>query len=149
MLDWQLLRYASPAVDLLYNLYTATDKSLRDKENDRLLQLYYKSLSDTILLLGSDPNELFTFDDLTNELKRYGSHALVMAPALLEISLADSSNLTNLNEMCDEMAGDGGATQHTFIQGMGDKARSSYRQRLTDVVDDILRLGYYRKLEQK
>lgn len=74
-----------------------------------------------------------------------------MAPTLLEISLADSSDLTNLNEMCDDMAVAGDNThthtQHAFVQGLDDEAQSRYGQRLNDVVEDIIRLGYYHKLD--
>lgn len=92
-LDWQFSRYVSPAIDILYNIFTSTEKALRDKEYENFLELYHESLSKTVKLLGSNPDELFTFKDLTNELEKCGNYALMMAPCMLHVSLAQSAAL--------------------------------------------------------
>lgn len=145
ILDWQIIRYVSPAIDLTYNLFTSTDKALRDKEYDNLLKVYYESLSETVRLLGSNPDELFTFDNLKEELKICGNYALITAPMLLQVSLADSSEILNLDEMFDKVAA--GETTLDLTSDLNERAQLIYEQRLSDVVEDILRLGYYRKVE--
>ena len=143
ILDWQLLRYASPAIDLITNLFTSTDKSLRDKEYDNLIKLYYESLSKTVKLLGSEPNELFTFENLQNELKRCGIYALILSPFSIQTSQADSSQITSFDEMSEKSAK---GEVYEFITGLSEKGYLEYQRRLNDVFDDIDRLGYYRKL---
>lgn len=142
LLDWQILRHISPAFDVLYNIFTSTDKALRDKEYKNLVKLYYDTLAKTVELLGSNPEELFTFEDLQSEFREYGNFVLVLAPVLLSVILADTSEIVNLDEMCDKVAE--GTSQQNVINGL--KREAEYEQRLSDVIEDITRLGYYKKL---
>lgn len=143
-LDWQVIRYISPAIDLLYNIFTSTSKELRAKEYDNLIQLYHESLSKMVKSLGSNPDELFTLDNLKDELKRCGNYAFLLAPMLISVSLADSSDISNLDEMCDKIAD--GERRHELITGLSDKAQLEYEQRLNDTVEDLVKLGYYQKI---
>lgn len=142
-LDWQVIRYTSPAIDLLYNIFTSTDKAFREKEYDNLLKVYHETLSNTVKLLGSNPDELFSLDDLKDELRICGNYAFIMAPILLSVSLADSSEISNLNEMCDNT---GEGEKIDLISGLNEKAQLVYEQRLSDVLDDLIELGYYHKI---
>lgn len=144
ILDWQIIRYASPAIDLHYNLFTSTDKALRDKEYEQLLNSYHKSLSRTVRLLGSNPNELFTFDNLKDELKRCGNYILLMAPVLLSISLANSSQISNIDEMLESAIK--GDSKPDLITSFNDEARLEFDRRINQVFEDVVRLGYYQKL---
>lgn len=141
MLDWQLLRYASPATDLVYNLFSTTDRNMRVKEYDNLLRLYHQSLTKMVKLLGAD-TELFTFENLTDELERCGYFALLMAPMMIQTIQADSSDLSNLDEVCDNMARGEGAQE--LITGLSEEAQRLYEDRLNDIVEDVVNLGYYR-----
>lgn len=143
-MDWQVIRYVSPAIDLLYNIFTSTDKALRDREYDNILKCYYDSLSKTVKLLGSDPDELFTFENLKDDLKRCGNYALIMAPCLLQISLAESSEISNLDEMFDKAA-DGEATLD-IITGLSENGQQEFDRRIGEVFEDVVRLGYYRQV---
>lgn len=120
ILDWQTIVYSSPAFDLLRILFTSTDKALREKEYHNLLRLYHGSLSLTIKQLGSDPDQVFAFADLKEELKKCGLCAFLYAPLFLQLSLLDS----NLNE----------------------KAHQEFIQRLNDVFEHIIELGYHQEL---
>lgn len=144
-MDWQAVRYVSPATDLVNIIFLSTDKAFRDNEYANLLQLYHKSLSKTVKLLGSDPDKLFTFDDLQAELKKHGSFALLMAPMAIQTSVADSSEISNLDEMCDKMAE--GEGQQEFITGLNETAQFEYNRRLNGVFEDVVdKLGYYHQL---
>lgn len=134
-----MCRYVSPAIDLLGYIFTCTDKALRTREFKHLLETYHKSLSRTINLLGSNADKLFTMDDLTAEMELCGKYALLLGPVLIPISLADSSQITNLDEMCEKTV-----ENDEFITDLNDAAQSEYGQRLSDVIDDIIALGYYR-----
>lgn len=137
------MRYTSPALDIVYNIFTSTDKAFRKAEYDNLLNIYYKSLSKTVKLLGSNPDELFTFNDLQSELKAHGKFALIVAPIVIQVSHADSSELSNLDEMCDKVAA--GENSQELITGLTEEAMLKCGQRIHDVIEDILTLGYYKK----
>lgn len=145
-LDWQLTRYVSPSIDLTYYLFTSIDKAVRDKEYDNLLRFYYESLSKTVKLLGSDPDKLFTFDDLQDELKKYGMFTLTTAPMIIQTSLADSSEMLNLNEMNDKTETEN--SRQELITGLNETAQSEYDRRLNEVFEDVVdKLGYYHKID--
>lgn len=144
ILDWQVIRYISPAIDLLYNIFTSTDKALREKEYENLLEIYHSSLSRIVKQLGSNPDELFTLANLKEELQICGIYGFLLAPMLISVSLADSTEISNLDEMCDKIAE--GERRHELITGLNDKAQHEYEERLNDVVDDLIALGYYRKI---
>lgn len=143
VVDWQIIRYVSPATDVVYNLFTSTEKPLRDKEYNNLIKVYYESLSKMVRSLGSDPDKLFTFENLKDELKKCGNYALIMAPMLAGVSQADSSDVSNMEEMLN-----GAEEKETLdlITGLSDEGQLEYERRLAEVFNDILRLGYYHKI---
>lgn len=143
-MDWQIIRYVSPAIDLLYNIFTSTDKALRDNEYDNLITLYYESLSKTVQLLGSNAAELFTFKNLKDELKRCGNYALLLAPSLISMSLADSDNIPKLDEMFDNAAD--GKCSIDITTGLNEGGQREYDRRINGVLEDIVTLGYYRRV---
>lgn len=145
ILDWQVLRYLSPAIDLLYNIFTSTDAELRNNDYDNLLKLYHDSLSNTVRLLGSMPDQLFTLDDLKDEMKKCGNFALLLAPMLIQVCQADSSEISNLDEMSNKIAE--GETQQELITGLNEHAQQEYDRRLNGVIGDLIRLGYYHKID--
>lgn len=140
-LDWQILHYGSPAIDLLYNIFTSTDRALREKEYTNLIRLYYESLSKTVKLLGSDPDKLFTYDDLLAELKRCGVYALLMAPLLLQILQANSNEISNMDEVFDKVAN--GESKIELVTTLSSKGQSEYDRRLNEVFEDVIAMGYY------
>lgn len=142
--DWQVVRYMSPAVDLIYHIFTSTDKTLRDAEYMNLLRHYHNSLSQTIRKLGSDSDKLFTFDNLLSEMKKAGNIAFLLAPMILSVVLADPNQITNMDKMSDDMA-DGKQSQE-LITGLTDAAQIEYEKRLNDLVVDLVDLGYFKEL---
>lgn len=139
MVDWQLCRYLSPAIDLVYNIFTSTDKALRDSDYENLLKHYHLSLSNTIERLGSDPERLFSYNDLQNELKRYGKFGVIMAPALLRVMLADPKDIRNYEDLGSP------EEEEKHVRTIGISAEDTliaYRKRLIDLTTDIVNFGY-------
>ena len=67
MLDFQLARCASPVLDISFLIYSCTDKNLRDKHFDDLLEIYYKELSKSIQSLGSNPTKIYSWTTFKKE----------------------------------------------------------------------------------
>lgn len=140
-MDWQLTRYCSPAFDLLYNIFSGTDKKLRDEHFDTLLETYYSMLSSTVRKLGSDPEKLFKFDDLHSELRRFGEFALLTGPVLIKVRLADAENMQNIDDYT-ERVGNGESTD--LFEKFEGRLKSIYSEQVNDVISDLFAYGLVR-----
>lgn len=138
-----MIRYCSPALDLIYHIFTATDKKTRQTEYTNLIKIYYDQFSLNLRSLGSDPEKLFTFNDLQNELKRCGNYAVIMVPILMQISLANSDDIPDLDEMCEQ------ADNFDLVQTSNADFDKAYKETITEFLEDIINREYYRKLESK
>lgn len=140
IIDWQLYRYGSPVLDILYYVFSATDKETRDKHYDNLLQLYYDALSKIVRRLGSDPDKLFTFNDLQDQLKICGKFVLIMPPLLLQIMMADANDVCNLDEL-SVRKDNGENIKVSLVTGINGKSKAEYIRRVKGLLDDVLRLN--------
>lgn len=146
ILDYQTIAYVSPAYDIFHNLFHSIDKELRDLEYENLLTLYYETLSKTIRQLGSDPNELFTFANLKNELKRFGNYALIMGPLwILETQQQHGTNELFSDDMFDKPASV--KNEPMLDSGLRENEQNEFARRINGLMEDIVRLEYYRKIE--
>jgi thiamine kinase-like enzyme len=64
MIDFQLARFASPALDISFFIYSCTTEELRVQYYDDLLKAYHESLSAIVKDFGSNPEFLFPFKAL-------------------------------------------------------------------------------------
>lgn len=69
MIDFQLSRFASPAIDISCFIYSCTTEQFRNLYYDDLIKTYYKGLKELIIDFGSDPEILFPFKALEVNLK--------------------------------------------------------------------------------
>lgn len=141
LLDYQISRYSSPVLDLVYFLFSSTDKSLRDAHYTEILQLYHKSLSTNLTKLGSDASKLFSYEDLQDQLKKFGCYALIIAPMLLNIITAKPDDIPDLDALAEEFKDK--SIEDGMKAFMNDASVDKFNARVRDVVQDILRLGYY------
>jgi len=145
LVDWQLTRYSSPVLDLHYNLFSSTDKQFRDEHYDSLMELYYSTLSKTVEKLGSNPEKLFSYDDFQNELKQFGNFAYLVAPIMTQMNLVDSADVVNLDEYSEKTAK--GENTGNFVHELKADVEARFKERIVDVLNDLDRLNYYRKIQ--
>lgn len=147
ILDFQTIAYASPAYDIFHNIFHSADKTLRDEEYDTLLALYYETLSKTIRLLGCYPDQLFTFANLKDELKRFGNYALIMGPLwILSTQQQSGSHDSFSDDMFDKKTGDQ-SNKPAFKSDLRENGQEEFSRRINGLLEDVVRLGYYRKIE--
>jgi len=137
LLDWQISKCASPAMDICYYLMSSTNKAIRER-TDELLAVYHNSLSDFMDRLGSDVNKWFTFNDLIDQLKAVGMYGVLMAPMLLQIMVSDSKNIIDLDSISKEKP------EITDIAILDERTTKEFKQRLSDVIQDAIRMGWVR-----
>lgn len=138
-MDWQLAHYCSPALDVLYNIFTSTDKKFREQHYDTLLDTYYKSLCGMMRKLGSDPNRLYTFQDFQLQLAKFGEFALLYAPIILSIRMAKEKDIANLDEYAEHL--ENGKDVDLLYQ-FDDETQKIYSRLINDVVTDLVNYGY-------
>uniref|UniRef100_A0A1L8DKW5 Putative juvenile hormone-inducible protein n=1 Tax=Nyssomyia neivai TaxID=330878 RepID=A0A1L8DKW5_9DIPT len=78
LLDWQMSRYASPVLDIVYFIFTCTDKPFRDQHLRVCLDLYYNSLVELLEKLGGDATKQFPLNVFEEHLKKFGKMGMAM-----------------------------------------------------------------------
>lgn len=138
-LDFQLSRYASPVLDVLYHIFTSTRKSLRDQSYNDLLNIYYNSLSETVSRTGSDPEELFTFCDLQSQLKAHGKYALIMGILLLPFVYSQQDEIIDVEEYAEHLH----KGEKINMFGADGLARNDvYAKAVNELLIDVINYGY-------
>ncbi|XP_045762649.1 uncharacterized protein LOC123865577 isoform X2 [Maniola jurtina] len=79
IIDFQLVRCASPVLDVAFFIYACTDQVLREKYYDDLLKYYYEVLSGQIRQLGSDPDKVYSVETFMQEIKKYSYFGLAFS----------------------------------------------------------------------
>lgn len=143
--DWQIIRYASPATDFIYNLCGTSDTETRTKHFDDLKREYHDQLSSNVRKMGSNPEKVFPYEAFEEEIKLSGVIGLLMAPIITEIALVEAKDITNLDEMFENLA-NGKQEQIALIQGLGVDAQLKFEKRINECVRDLVNMGLFRKL---
>lgn len=139
LIDWGQPRYCSLAQDIVFQIFSLTDKEFRDQHYEQLIQTYYESLSGIVRRLGSDPDQMFTYNDLLRELQKFGKYALVCAPMIHQFRLASSEDVFDLNKYADAI--DKGIDVNMFKEFGEDKQRL-FSKLVNDVLIDLIDYGY-------
>ncbi|XP_017849549.1 uncharacterized protein LOC108604541 isoform X2 [Drosophila busckii] len=138
LIDFQLIRYSSIALDIANLLYCCTTKQMRDAQLQSLLKIYteelYKWLEILCTSLPEHCNTLAKFQELfAQELKTYGRFALGLAMDIIPISTCSSEDAPdmylNRNEELDE---DVGAPMLNF------PPNDLCRQKMSEIVIDMV-----------
>lgn len=134
MLDWQLARIGSPALDILFFIFVTSEKDLREQYHAQLIREYYRSLSEFLRQLGSDPEILLPFEVLLKHLQEYAPFGLYTA--LLFVA-------TNMKEVDDVPDYLGTINEDVVIEMMSTVPKGGYLQRMRDIVSDFVTYGYH------
>lgn len=140
MVDWQMSRVTSPAVDFSYFLFTSTVKSLRDKHLDEFIRIYYTNLAQTIRSNFSDPDVLFPEAELHRQLQKFGVYGVMLAPIIIPNAIADTKEISNLDEMAETLAN--GTEDTGTMTNLSEESAKEYAQRVKDVLADARQYGW-------
>lgn len=126
-------------LDIVYFLFTSTDKTLRDAHIDEILHIYHDTLSAAMRRMGSDPDRLFSYADFQRDLNKFGRYGILIAPMLVQVVIADPTDIPDMDALSDEMAKTGNHEAQMFIS---EKTANAYNRRISDVIRDAERYGY-------
>ncbi|XP_037052174.1 uncharacterized protein LOC119085779 [Bradysia coprophila] len=101
--DFQLLRLASPVLDITYYICSSTTQEIHQRFND-LLKIYYDALATFLTKMGSDPNKLFTFNDLQDQFRQFGKYGLIFTPILAGVMVSESKDIIDMDSIKQDTA---------------------------------------------
>lgn len=138
-MDWQLVRYCPPVLDLLYNIFSATDKKFRIDHYDKLLKTYHTTLCNSIRKLGSDPNKLYPYTSFEQQLRKMGDFALLCGPLIIQIAVANPKDIGNLDEYAELVEKGENAD---LVNEYDEDTQMEYTRLINDLVTDLVNYGY-------
>lgn len=136
-MDWQILRYVSPALDIAHFTFVCTDREMRAKHYDELLKIYHNSLTELLNSLGGDAEKQFPFEALLDQMKRFGKFGVIMALIMIPILQTSSEDFPDLDNMAEELNTDPDGFSNVF-----GKENKDYKERMNGVLADAIRYGY-------
>lgn len=99
IIDFQLARYASFALDYMFFIYSCTNQELREKHFEEIFEAYHASAADLIKDLGSDPNKIYPIADVRQELTDFGRFGCGMGIESLPMSMMDDEDVADLDAL--------------------------------------------------
>ncbi|XP_055637425.1 uncharacterized protein LOC129776066 isoform X2 [Toxorhynchites rutilus septentrionalis] len=137
MLDYQLARYSSPALDISFFIYSCTSQALREAHYEDMLKSYHESLSEMLRDLGSDPEQLFPYFELQKEMREFGRFGCGMGMESVPFSLLDENEVADLDQIQKDEA--------VPIEGVWKLQKiktQEGRRRLADIFKHAISCGY-------
>lgn len=140
LLDWQVSRYCSPVLDLVYFFFTCTDSEMREKHYDELLNLYHHSLKATLDHLGGDTATQFPFTAFLRHLKQYGKFGVIMASFLVPMLSIKNDELVDMDFAAENTQKNDPAMMEEMMKHF--TGASSCEARLRGAFLDAMRFRY-------
>lgn len=99
LIDYQLGRYVSPVIDLLFLIWTSANEDVRSNRVKDLLDIYLQTLNQTLQQLGCD--ERLTEGEMQDDLKSSINYVIVIICQYFPMMLCDAENtgIINLEEI--------------------------------------------------
>lgn len=116
---------------------------MRDEHYHDLIKSYHESLAEIVRRCNSDPEKLFTFEDLQSQLAPFGTYGVMEAPLTISLLVADSSDFTDMNAFAETVkSGEENTLEANNVANFTTKTEALYKQRLTDVLEDARKYGW-------
>ncbi|XP_075158945.1 uncharacterized protein LOC142232117 [Haematobia irritans] len=135
IIDFQLARCASVAVDISFFIYSCTSQELRENHYDSLLKAYHESACDLIKDLGADPESVFSWQDFMSELKEFGRFGCGMGIESIPMSMLDEDEIADLDEISPDSV-------LVDVWNLKPFQQQEKRQRIADMFKHVIDQGY-------
>ncbi|KOB67844.1 Ecdysteroid 22-kinase [Operophtera brumata] len=129
VVDHQTIQIGCPVTDLMYLIFTGTDKPFRDQYFDKLIDHYYTQLSEAMKRLNIDPETTYSRADFDFEMKEKLPFGLTVAAFVLPIVTVETEN-------APEMKPDMDLSNFAVIEN-----GALFPDRINGVVDDYVKWG--------
>nr|CAD7426330.1 unnamed protein product [Timema monikensis] len=129
LIDFQIIRYGSPALDLQCFLTTSPNDEVRETKVDQLLEEYHSALTDNLRLLGMSP-DLYSLETLKKEFNDCSLFGLNNAVVVFCAVVADPSDRIDVDSLTEEMMKSGEQSNHLGKAFNGERFRNSFQKLL-------------------
>ena len=141
LLDLQVSRYTSPAIDILHFLYSSTQADMRWEHFDELLQDYHTTLCETVRRLLENNQEatqddLISFKQLKEEVDKHIIYGFLNAIWLLPAVQADPTKIPDMETITENDF----YSQESFDRWMS-YLTPRYRESIRDLVQEYVDRG--------
>lgn len=92
------------------------------------------------LRLGSDPQKLFPYEALLDQLQKFAVYGAFVGVFLLPILCAETDSMPNVDNTAEYKNKDSGFSDDVFR--ISNESKRAYNRKVTDMFDDMARLGY-------
>jgi Ecdysteroid kinase-like family len=140
LLDWQISRYSSPAIDILYFFFISTDEKLRASHFNELTKIYHNSLEETLNNLEYASDKQFSFATLSKHLNKVGKYGVVTAALISSLVHTEKSDLLEI-----ALAAKNNNIPFNFegqIQVIGSLTKEKTVKKMRKVLIDAFNYGY-------
>lgn len=139
-IDWQISRYSSPVLDLVYFIFCCTDKDTRDEYYTSLIQFYHESLYKLLQKFGENGNNYFPYTKLEEHLKMFGRFGLLMSLCLVPFTTIPPEELPDMDKAMEEMVSNNNGD--IAMLKAAEKNSERVESRIRDIVLDMENYGY-------
>lgn len=137
MIDFQLARFASPALDISFFIYSCTTQELRENHYEELLKAYHSSLGQQLTVFGLDVDQVFPYSALMDEMRQWACFGVGMGIESIPFSVMDDEEAGDLDTIQGEEAVD--VTTVWILKPIKTKVG---RLRLGDMFKHAVQMGY-------
>jgi thiamine kinase-like enzyme len=141
LIDWQISRYCSPVIDLVYFLFICTDRALRVKHWDELINVYHRSLREIVEQVEEDIMTQLPITLLLRQLKTFGKFGVVMGALVMPMLQVKNEELMDLDVMAEKMKNMDPKEMEEMHKKF-EEQRSGSSARLREIVEDAIQYGY-------
>ncbi|XP_041985049.1 uncharacterized protein LOC121737436 [Aricia agestis] len=110
--DYQAARHGNPITDLLFFIFSGSDKKFRARHFKSSIELYYEELCNGLQRLGVDPNELLPY-------------GLIVGVFILPVVTVEPEKAPKPQKLSD----------------VNIEPNTLYKERLNDIVEDFIEMG--------
>jgi len=100
LIDFQMSRYGSPALDLSFFLLRYYSEEAGHNYRD-LLRVYHDALREFVMELGSNADELFPFSALEEEMQKYSAFGMAMALICIPGTMSEANGSVSGDDSTD------------------------------------------------
>lgn len=123
----------------MYYIFCCTQETLRARHYDTFMHIYHGSLSDFLRKLGSDPEKLFPYSALQDQLKRFGKFGLLLSLTILQALIVNAEDVPDMDEVAENLKKD---PEKMNLSMYENPCEAEFNRRILAIVHDMDKLGY-------
>lgn len=141
LIDWQISRYCSPIIDLVYFLFICTVHDFRMKHWDELINIYHRSVKEIVEYVGGDIMSQFPITALLRQLKKFGKFGVVMGAMIMPMLQVKNEDLVDMDYMAEKMKDIDPASMEEMHKKFEEQTSGSI-SRMREIIEDAIQYGY-------